>query len=118
MAMGMNRPQGKGAIRLEKGVAKGPAGKIATGKNIRTRITIKYDAGFNNNLFIRGQGAGLSWEKGKQLKNVGANEWIWETDAPFKDCEFKVLINDQLYEAGENHRASGGQSMQYTPSFG
>lgn len=82
-----------------------------------TRITVRYNAGFKNNLFIRGKGAGLSWEHGVQLKNVGPDEWVWETHMPFNDCEFKVLINDKQYEVGENHHARGGLSFQYSPKF-
>jgi len=83
----------------------------------KTRILIKYDVGFENALFIRGQGADLSWEKGKKLQNVAQDEWLWETTKPFHECEFKVLINDKNYEQGENHRLSGGSSIQYTPRF-
>ena len=81
------------------------------------RVTIKYDVGFNNALYIRGHGGGLSWEKGVPLKNIGPDEWVWEPSQTFNDCEFKVLINDQYYEGGENHHLAGGATIQYTPSF-
>lgn len=83
----------------------------------KTRITVKYDVGFNNHLFIRGKGAGLSWEKGIPLKNVKADEWVWESDAPFNQGEFKILINDKHYETGENHQLPHGASITYTPHF-
>lgn len=86
-------------------------------KTEKTRITIHYDVGFNNHVYLRGHGAGLSWEKGIKLKNVKPDEWMWETDLPFNHCEFKVLINDQCYEAGENHQIKGGNSIKYTPKF-
>ncbi len=82
-----------------------------------TKITIRFNTGFKNNLFIRGKGAGLSWDHGVQLKNVGPDEWIWETNMPFNDLEFKVLINDKQYEAGENHHVHEGATLQYTPRF-
>ncbi|CUI17525.1 hypothetical protein PNK_1920 [Candidatus Protochlamydia naegleriophila] len=83
----------------------------------KTRIIIKYDVGFNNQLYIRGKGAHLSWEKGQPLKNVKADEWVWETEAQFSQCEFKVLINDADYESGENHLINCGSSVIYTPHF-
>jgi len=83
----------------------------------KTRVLIKYNVGFKNNLYIRGQGAGLNWNKGVMLKNIGPDEWVWEPTAPINDCEFKVLINDQKYETGENHHISGGRLFQYTPKF-
>ncbi len=87
-------------------------------KRGKTRITIKYDVGFHNSLYIRGKGANLSWDRGIPLKNIGRDEWVWETDAPFTQCEFKTLINDQHYEQGENHFLTYGTSIQYTPFFG
>lgn len=82
-----------------------------------TRITIKYDVGFANQLFIRGEGAGLSWDKGSPLKNVKADEWVWETTNPFTEAKFKVLVNDKAYEKGENHSLRCGASLSYTPQF-
>lgn len=82
-----------------------------------TRVTIRYDVGFNNHIFIRGKGAGLSWDRGVLLKNTGPDEWIWETTHSFETCEFKVLINDQHYEAGDNRTLQEGTWVQYTPTF-
>lgn len=82
-----------------------------------TKLTIRYDAGFPNVLYLRGQGASLSWEKGIPLKNVKADQWVWETTAPFTTCEFKVLINDREYEIGDNHHLSCGAVVAYTPQF-
>jgi hypothetical protein len=87
------------------------------GKRQVSRITVKYDVGFKNSLYIRGNGAGLTWQKGKLMKNMGADTWVWETDADFKDIEFKVLVNDQAYEDGENHRLQAGKTVQYSPRF-
>lgn len=35
-----------------------------------SRVIVEYDCGFPNNLFIRGKGGGLSWDKGQPLKNL------------------------------------------------
>ena len=83
----------------------------------RTRIAVHYDVGFNNTLYLRGQGANLSWDRGVALKNMGADLWVWETDVPFSHCEFKVLINDTQYENGDNHHLNFGGNADFTPSF-
>lgn len=83
----------------------------------KTRVTIKFDVGFPNQLYIRGKGANLSWDKGQPLLNIKADEWLWETEAPFTQCEFKILINDRVYENGENHQIHSGSSIVYTPHF-
>ena len=97
--------------------AKSPEKKKTGLKKSATRITIRYDAGLNNNLYIRGEGAGLSWDHGVMLKNVGPDEWVWETSLPFNECEFKALLNDQQYEDGGNHHLDGGIWLQYSPHF-
>lgn len=83
----------------------------------RTRVVIKYNVGFANALYLRGRGANLSWNKGIKLQNVSSDEWVWETNTPFSNCEFKVLINDSVYEAGENHNINCGSDIKYTPHF-
>jgi hypothetical protein len=83
----------------------------------KTRITIKYDVGYPNQLFIRGKGANLNWDKGQLLKNIKRDEWVWETDAHFTNCEFKILINDRVYENGDNHHLNAGSTLVYTPHF-
>lgn len=91
----------------------------ASNKNnsLKSKITINFDVGFPNTLTIRGKGANLSWEKGQPLKNIKADEWIWECDLPFTQCEFKILINDSIYENGENHILTSQSSIRYTPKF-
>lgn len=84
----------------------------------RTRITIKFDVGFNNTLFIRGNFASLNWNKGVPMKNVKADEWVWESDKIFPAGEFKVLINDTVFEVGPNHQIQCGTSTQFSPKFG
>jgi hypothetical protein len=83
----------------------------------RTKVVVKFDAGFPNQLFIRGSGANLSWERGQPLRNIQADEWIWEAETTSSRCEFKVLLNDQRYEEGENHKLDPGASISYTPRF-
>lgn len=82
-----------------------------------TQICVRFDVGFNNTLYLRGSGADLSWDHGVPLKNVGPDEWIWETNKAIKACEFKVLVNDELYELGENHQISKGEKVKLTPVF-
>jgi|SaaInl8_120m_RNA_FD_contig_71_695919_length_685_multi_4_in_0_out_0_1 hypothetical protein len=91
--------------------------KSVTNLKTATRIIVKCDVGFSNLLYLRGEGASLNWEKGIKMKNINADEWIWETDKKFTTCEFKVLLNDDSYESGENHSISCGSSLEYIPSF-
>lgn len=98
------------ASKIRKPPAKRPKAKV-------TRITIRYDVGFPNELFIRGEGGGLSWEKGTPLKNISKDTWVWETRRHFHSLEFKVILNDALFEEGENHSIACGSSTEYSPCF-
>lgn len=91
----------------------GPAKKAVT----LTQIIVRFDCGFGNALFIRGEGAGLSWEKGKVLRNVKANEWLFETLDTFTECSFKIVFNDERYEIGENHSVACGKAITIEPHF-
>ena len=86
-------------------------------KNQKTRITVKYDVGFNNQLYIRGKGLTLSWDKGLPLKNTKSDEWVWEAEGNTSHFEFKVLVNDKQYEIGENHHLNAGATIAYSPHF-
>lgn len=94
-----------------------PAKAANTIKASMTRVVVKYDIGFSNTMYIRGKGANLSWDKGIPLKNTKNDEWVWETDLNFSNAEFKVLINDKIYEAGYNHTLQSGSTLEYTPQF-
>lgn len=91
--------------------------KASTKKTVKTKITVKFDVGYNNFLSIRGNGANLSWETGIPMTNLKNDEWFWETELNFTKCEFKVLINDSTYESGENNLLNCGTSIEHTPVF-
>lgn len=92
--------------------------KKTTAKGGKTKVTVKFDAGFGNALYVRGCGCtNLSWEKGKKLKNTKEDEWIFETTSPVKNGEFKILINDSIYEDGDNHTLCQGENVMCIPYF-
>jgi hypothetical protein len=82
-----------------------------------TQVIVHYDCGIGNNLFIRGEGASLSWEKGVKLRNLKSNEWLWQYDETFQECQFKIVLNDERYETGENHHVTCGKVITVEPQF-
>lgn len=79
-------------------------------------IEAKIDVGFGNNLFVRGQGAGLSWERGVQLENVDQKTWRLAVPATDK-LQFKLLLNDSVWAQGEDVVATPGKKIEVTPAF-
>ena len=83
-----------------------------------TVVVAKYDAGYGNNLYIRGDSAGLSWETGVLMKNVENDVWVWTTNEAIEGAvEFKFLINDEGWCVGENMSAPAGETTTLSPAF-
>ena len=94
-----------------------PKAKSPTKKALKTSIIARVDVGFGNQLYIRGTGADLSWDKGLPLENVSAYEWAFATTEATSDVTFKFLINDELWAEGDNVTAAEGATSISSPVF-
>jgi len=94
-----------------------PKAKIPSKQVVKTSIIARVDVGFGNQLYVRGTGAGLSWEKGLPLENVSAYEWTFATTKAKSDVTFKFLINDELWAEGDNVIAAKGATSISSPVF-
>lgn len=61
-----------------------------------TRLLVTAYIGIGNKLFIRGNGAGLSWDKGVPLQFVSIGKWRWETDEAHLPIAVRLYKNDQV----------------------
>ena len=61
-----------------------------------TRLIATSYIGIGNRLFIRGEGPGLSWEKGIPLQFVSIGKWRWETPDASGPVHFKLYKNDEV----------------------
>ena len=102
-------------------VAEPVAAPAPTEKRMESTVTVvvaKYDVGFGNSLYIRGEGAGLSWETGILMENVGNDVWVWTTsEIADEDLAFKFLVNDESWSAGDNLSAALGETTTLYPCF-
>jgi hypothetical protein len=80
-------------------------------------IVAKIDIGWGNQLFVRGEGGGLSWEKGTPMTCTGTNEWVWISAPHVASHTFKIVLNDIFWEQGDNHGAVLGETIVLTPLF-
>ena len=88
-----------------------PAAKPAV-----TTIEAKIDVGFGNRLFVRGQGAGLSWNQGTPLTCVDSQTWRW-TGPVEEKLTFKFLLNDYIWAKGEDVVVTPGKRAEIVPTF-
>lgn len=89
---------------------------------VKTKIVVRYDVGFGNNLYLRGKGApGLDWVTGvKMTCTKPPNLWTWECDSASIDpsnFKYKVLINNRIWEKGVDHEAKPGENTEVIPNF-
>ena len=82
-----------------------------------TEIAARIDVGMGNALFIRGQGDGLSWEKGTQLECKDASTWVWSSRQASDKLVFKLLLNDTVWAKGDDLVVEAGRRVEVAPGF-
>jgi hypothetical protein len=95
---------------------KAPAKKPAV-KTTRTTITAQIDVGFGNALYIRGEGPGLSWDKGLVMDCVADDQWIITISDATMPVVFKLLLNDITWCVGNDYVVEPGGSIALVPVF-
>lgn len=88
------------------GFAPGRPGERVLTSDGATRLIATAYIGIGNRLFIRGEGPGLSWERGVPLQFVSIGKWRWETNDATAPVQFKLYKNDEIECA-----ALGAQSL-------
>jgi hypothetical protein len=91
--------------------------KSVTSTPVQTTISARIDVGFGNALFLRGEGPGLSWDKGLAMECVQDDLWRIVLSQSARSFTFKFLINDTTWSAGPDFTAACGTSVTLTPEF-
>ncbi|OAM87067.1 hypothetical protein AW736_24585 [Termitidicoccus mucosus] len=61
-----------------------------------TRLIVTAYIGIGNKLHIRGEGPGLSWDKGVPLQFISIGKWRWECPDADAPITFKLYKNDEI----------------------
>jgi len=83
-------------------------------------LRIHYPTKFGDTIFVRGGGAGLSWEKGTAAEYVKPSEsgyWELRLNNPDKHVEFKPVLNDITWGKGSNYILPSYGSIEIYPHF-
>lgn len=97
--------------------APAPAVKPVVTKPVVTTIAAQIDIGFGNALYIRGEGAGLSWDQGLLMDCVNDAKWQVTLGESARPIVFKFLVNDLSWSAGEDYTVAAGSSLTLVPTF-
>ena len=102
------------AVAVEQ--KKSPGQKSAVSAPRATTIEAKIDVGFGNTLYLRGQGPGLSWDRGVPCECVDRNTWRWTAPRAEK-LTFKLLLNDSVWARGADLVIRPGEKVEVVPAF-
>ncbi|MFT3829820.1 MAG: hypothetical protein QM691_08970 [Opitutaceae bacterium] len=82
-----------------------------------TVIQANIDVGFGNTLYIRGEGPGLSWDRGQTLDCLKDDLWSYTIEAAARPIIFKFLINDETWCTGDDFVVEPGNKITLVPTF-
>lgn len=91
--------------------------KAVATPSLPTTITAQIDVGFGNSLHIRGEGPGLSWDRGVLMNCVADNQWQITLPESARPIVFKFLVNDLSWSAGEDYTVAPGANVVIEPTF-
>jgi hypothetical protein len=75
------------------------------------------NVGWGNSLYLRGEGGCLSWDVGVSLCCVGEDRWVFAYPANNPPKSFKFLLNDIVWELGDNHLCDKEEISLHIPHF-
>ncbi len=82
-----------------------------------TRLLVTAYIGIGNKLYIRGDGPGLSWDKGVPMKFVSIGKWGWATDEATGPVACKLYKNDETAALSGEVFLEPGQHVEVTALF-
>jgi hypothetical protein len=82
-----------------------------------TVIQANVDVGFGNSLYVRGEGPGLSWERGVAMDCVRNDLWAHTIEAAAKPIIFKFLVNDETWCTGDDYVVEPGNKITLVPTI-
>jgi hypothetical protein len=110
------RPTPPAAKRAPASVKPATVKPIAS-RPVLTTIGARIDIGFGNALFIRGEGAGLSWDRGLAMDCIDADLWRITLPESARGHTFKFLVNDLTWNTGPDYTVPAGGNVTLTPEF-
>ena len=89
----------------------------AARRPVVTTITARINIGFGNALHLRGEGPGLSWDRGLPMECIAADLWRLNLGESARGFTFKVLVNDLTWNSGPDYTVASGGVVNITPTF-
>lgn len=92
----------------------GGAAKTSDGS---TRLLVTAYIGIGNKVYARGEGPGLSADKGQPLEFVSIGKWLWQTSEATAPVTIQLYKNDEVKALGDDITIDPGYHVEATPVF-
>lgn len=86
------------------------------GGSTTTLVATAY-IGIGNKLYLRGEGPGLSWDKGQLMEFLAIGKWGWKTTDASAPVSCKIYRNDETPMLDENIVIDPGERIEVAPRF-
>ncbi|NBB80218.1 MAG: hypothetical protein GVY36_12385 [Verrucomicrobia bacterium] len=92
--------------------------KVRRTKKPDTAVIASIFIGIGNKPYLRGSGAGLSWEQGIAMEFEAIGKWRWIAPEGLKEAvELQVYRNDEDADQKGRYTLEPGQRLQISPVF-
>lgn len=82
-----------------------------------TRLLVTAYIGIGNKLFIRGEGPGLSWDRGVPMQFVSIGKWGWASHEATSTVKCKLFKNDDTAALSGEVTLEPGKHVEVTALF-
>jgi len=82
-----------------------------------TSIVATAYIGIGNKLFLRGEGPGLSWERGVPMQFLAIGKWGWSTTEAAGPVSGRIYRNDEVPMLDADIVVLPGSKTEVTPRF-
>lgn len=95
-----------------------PAPKKTRIKKEDTVVMASVFIGIGNKPYVRGSGAGLSWERGQAMEFQEIGKWRWLAPADVDEpIELQIFRNDEDADRSGKYQLQPGQKLELSPVF-
>ena len=92
--------------------------KPKSSKSGSTSVVANVMIGIGNKPYLRGEGAGLSWDEGVPMNFIEIGKWAWTPTRKNAALTVQVYRNDEDPDKGGKIEVKSGEEIEITPDFG
>jgi len=92
--------------------------KPKSSKTGSTSVVANVMIGIGNKPYLRGEGAGLSWDEGVPMNFIEIGKWAWTPTRKNAALTVQVYRNDEDPDNGGKIEVKSGEEIEITPDFG